>query len=384
MAVDKRGRKLPKGIRQRSEGFEGRFMYQGKSYLVHGKTITETQKLITELKYKLEHGIYVVKEKITLDEWFTTWLEEYKKNRVKLGTYTNYEKYYKSIIKNRLGSRQLSEIRGEHIQKLYNELVKEGYALSSIKIVSAVLNGCLQQAMRNGLIERNPVRLAELPRQTGKRKERIAMTKEQQELFMEYAKDSEIADICELFLSTGLRSGELRGLDWETDIDFKNKVIHVTGTLCHSGETGWRKDEPKTRTSKRDIPMLGNVERLLKRVRRQQMEKKLYMGDKWQPVKGFENLVFLEESGLPMYQSSLKTKVDKIQRAIIKDGHVFEWITPHTFRHTFATRCIENGIPPQVLKGILGHSTLSMTMDLYAHVLPDTKAKELQKIANLF
>lgn len=56
----------------------------------------------------------------------------------------------------------------------------------------------------------------------------------------------------------------------------------------------------------------------------------------------------------------------------------------HTFRHTFATRCIENGIPPQVLKGILGHSTLSMTMDLYAHVLPDTKAKELQKIANLF
>ena len=102
------------------------------------------------------------------------------------------------------------------------------------------------------------------------------MTLEEQKLFMEYAKDSEIADICELFLSTGLRSGELRGLDWETDIDFKNKVIHVTGTLCHSGETGWRKDEPKTRTSKRDIPMLGNVERLLKKVRRQQMEKKLY------------------------------------------------------------------------------------------------------------
>ena len=62
------------------------------------------------------------------------------------------------------------------------------------------------------------------------------------------------------------------------------------------------------------------------------------MEDKWQPVKGFENLVFLEESGLPMYQSSLKTKVDKIQRAIIKDGHEFERITPHTFRHTFATR----------------------------------------------
>ena len=86
MAVDKRGRKLPKGIRQRYEGFEGRFMYQGERYLVHGKTVTETQKAMTEFKYKLEHGLYVAKEKLTLDEWYKAWLEEYKKNRVKLGT----------------------------------------------------------------------------------------------------------------------------------------------------------------------------------------------------------------------------------------------------------------------------------------------------------
>ena len=132
MAVDKRGRKLPKGIRQRGRGFEGRFMYKGTTYTVQGTTVTQTQKEMTELKYKLEHGIYVTKEKITLDEWYKTWLEEYKKNRVKIGTYMSYEKYYQSIIKERLGSRQISELRGEHIQKLYNDLVKEGYALSSI------------------------------------------------------------------------------------------------------------------------------------------------------------------------------------------------------------------------------------------------------------
>ena len=60
-----------------------------------------------------------------------------------------YEKYYKSTINNRLGNKELSEIRGEHIQKLYNDMVKEGYAISSIKIVSAILNGCLQQAMKS-------------------------------------------------------------------------------------------------------------------------------------------------------------------------------------------------------------------------------------------
>ena len=63
MAVDKRGRKLPKGIRQRYNDFEGRFTYQGERYLVHGKTVTETQKAMTELRYKLEHGLYVVKRK---------------------------------------------------------------------------------------------------------------------------------------------------------------------------------------------------------------------------------------------------------------------------------------------------------------------------------
>lgn len=113
MAVDKRGRKLPKGIQQRYDGFEGRFMYQGKRYLVHGATVTETQKTMTELKYKLEHGLYVAKEKITLDEWYKTWLEEYKKNRVKMGTYISYEKYYQSVIKDRLGNKNLrNSLRG--------------------------------------------------------------------------------------------------------------------------------------------------------------------------------------------------------------------------------------------------------------------------------
>ena len=84
MAVDKRGRKLPKGIRQRYNDFEGRFMYQGERYLVHGKTVTETQKAMTELKYRLEHGLFVERKKITLNEWFDTWMEEYKNNKVKI------------------------------------------------------------------------------------------------------------------------------------------------------------------------------------------------------------------------------------------------------------------------------------------------------------
>lgn len=178
MAIDKNGKKLPQGIRQRSNGkYEGRIKHEYKSYSVYADTITETKKKMAELKYKLEHGVFVEKAKISLSDWFEVWMKEYKKNRIKEGTYVNYQHYYNSTIKDRFGDKRLSDIRGEHIQKLYNDLLKEGYALSSIKIVSAVLNGCFEQAYRNGIIERNPVKLADLPRQT-ERKERQAMTKD--------------------------------------------------------------------------------------------------------------------------------------------------------------------------------------------------------------
>ena len=373
MAVDKRGRKLPKGIQQRYEGYEGRFMYQGKRYLVHGNTITETQKYMTEIKYKLEHGIYVTKEKITLDEWYKTWLEEYKKNRVKIGTYMSYEKYYQSIIKERLGSRQISELRGEHIQKLYNDLVKEGYALSSIKIVSAVLNGCLKQAMKNGLIERNPVKLAELPRQTGKKKERIAMTKEQQDLFMEYAKESYLYHFFAVMLRTGMRKGEMQGLKY-SDIDKKQKVIHVQRTLKYIEGKGYMEDTPKTRTSTRDIPLTAAT---LEHIEAQRK----YWGFK---VVRMDQYLFCNEEGGPVSRERIQAEIDRTINRIQEAGYDFPRITSHVFRHTFATRAIEAGMQPQVLKTILGHSSLAMTMDLYSHVLPDTKAEEMEKIANAF
>ena len=372
MAVDKRGRKLPKGIRQRSDSFEGRFCYQYKEYVVHGRTITETQKAMNDLKYKLEHGIFVETQKVTLAEWYRTWMEQYKKNQVKIGTYTNYDKYFKCAIKDRLGDKRITDIRGEHIQKLYNDLNKEGYALSSIKIIAAVLNGCMNQALRNGLIERNPVKLAELPRQKEK-EERIAMTKEQQALFMEYSKQSYLYNLFAVMLRTGMRSGEIRGLKY-TDIDKQKNVIHVQRTLKYIEGIGYIEDTPKTKTSKRDIPLTSDILEFLEAQRN-------YWGFKVTKIDGY---LFCTENGDPLGRERLQGEIDRTIKRIRAAGHDFPRITPHVFRHTFATRAIEAGMPPQVLKTILGHSSLAMTMDLYSHVLSDTKANEMEKIANVF
>lgn len=372
MAVDKRGRKLPKGIRQRYEEYEGRFNYQGTSYMVHGKTVTQTQQAMTELKYKLEHGLFISKEKITLDKWYQTWLEEYKKNRIKIGTYNSYEKYYQSIIKEQLGKRNLNDIRGEHIQKLYNDLIKEGYAVSSIKIVSAVLNGCFKQAERNGIIERNPVKMTELPRGAEKKK-RVALTKGQQTLFMEYAKESYLYHFFAVMLRTGMRRGELQGLKY-SDIDWKLNVIHVCRTLKYIEGKGYIEDTPKTRSSVRDIPLTPAI---LEHIEAQ----KNYWNFK---VVKINQYLFCTEKGEPVSRERIQGEINRIIKRIQAAGYDFPYITSHVFRHTFATRAIEAGMQPQVLKTILGHSSLAMTMDLYSHVLPDTKAAEMEKIAGVF
>lgn len=372
MAVDRRGRKLPKGIRQRDGGYEGRVMYQGKRHSVRGDTVTEVQKKMTDLKYKLEHGLFVENNRITLDQWINTWLDEYKKNTVKLGTFLNYQKSYNGMIKDKLGSKRISDIRGEHIQKMYNDWVNEGYALSTIKIASAILNGCMEQALINGMIERNPVKLSKVPRQNEK-KGRQAMTRDQQALFMEYAQESYLYNFFAVMLRTGLRNGEMRGLKY-TDIDKKNKILHVQRTLKYIDGQGYIEDTPKTKTSRRDIPLTNATLQLLE-------AQKNYWGFK---IVNFDRYLFCNENGEPLSRDRVQAEIDRTIMRIHEDGHNFERITAHIFRHTFATRAIEAGMQPQVLKTILGHSSLAMTMDLYSHVLPDTKAEEMEKIVNVF
>lgn len=154
----------------------------------------------------------------------------------------------------------------------------------------------------------------------------------------------------------------------------------MTGTLVYVRNGGGRyKDSPKTESSRRDIPMLANVEGLLKGIRGEQMEKRLLLGSKWKEEKGLENLVFTYENGGALWDTGVRVDIGKIVNRIHAAGVGFDPITPHTFRHTFATRGMEQGIPLKVMQSILGHSSLAMTADLYSQVLPDTKAEKMKK-----
>ena len=104
----------------------------------------------------------------------------------------------------------------------------------------------------------------------------------------------------------------------------------------------------------------------------------------WKPAEKLDNLVVTTDTGRPLGKTYLNNGIKTIIKQIEQSGQEFAYISFHGLRHSFATRYIENGMEPQVLKAILGHSKLSLTMDLYAHVLPDAKSKEMEKISCLF
>lgn len=385
MAIDKNGKQLPKGIVQRADGlYMARFQYEGELYPpIYDRDLKVVEKKLNDLRYEVTHQMYTKNSKITLDQWFDIWLKEYRGIRIKRGTQEVYRNTYQARIKPVLGKKRITSIRMEQVQKLYNTLAEKNYSEGSIKLVGVILYGMFKQAMKAGIISKNPAAMATIPK-AKERGERVVLTREEQKQFQTYAKQySQYHKVFLLALCTGMRNGEIRGLSW-SDIDFEKRIIHVTGTLKYIKGIGYYKETPKTKTSKRDIPMLGISYELLEQQKKEQEKQKQLVGQWWQPLKGLDDLVFTMENGRFISREKVTSEL-KIILKKMRDDHInIPDFTFHTLRHTFATRGLEQGISLKIMQTILGHTTLAMTSDLYSHVLPTTKAKELEKMEAVF
>lgn len=151
---------------------------------------------------------------------------------------------------------------------------------------------------------------------------------------------------------------------------------------------------PKTKNSIRTIPMQDSVYKALKRQWIQLKEMQLSASE-WQPLEGFENLVFVGKNGKPITEHTFQVTLDWIEKSINKERKkqaeknktVFIPIPhfyPHALRHTFATRCFEAGIDAKVVQGFLGHYSIAITLDLYTHVTDDKAKSEMDKLQNLY
>lgn len=390
-------KRLPKGISIRKDGrYQARYTLNGERHTIYGKTQKEVERKLRDAQYEIDHGIYAKPDRITVDEWYQIWVKEYRESIVRESTLASYRHYYRHIG-DVAGKMKMQAVRPEHLQRILNQMSQEGYSVGYIGKIRALMNLFFSQAYLNGIIAMNPAERTVLARD--EKPENIhkrALAEQEQKKFLEHAGREKPfhADIFYLGFSTGMRIGEITALEWR-DIDFKNMEIHINGTMINLAGSELHKGPAKTGSSRRTVPMLPEIGRRLKRHKAEQAKLRMKLGDKWEPARGLENLVFTSITGRPLWRASVAKFIREIidgmnreEEAAAKREHrkpdVMEYFCPHAMRHTFATRALERGIPPKVVQSYLGHSGIDVTMNIYTHVTAELGKEEIRKIENQF
>lgn len=168
----------------------------------------------------------------------------------------------------------------------------------------------------------------------------------------------------------------------------KCRCIQLSNQWMLTGKYVFKNQEPKTKTGKRIIPMQLDVYHALKR-QRFLMKQLKFHANKWSPLKGFENLIFVNSKGKPRrvgeFRKDLQLIEEDINRDRAKKGKSpMKHFYPHALRHTFATRCFESGIGAKTVQTWLGHSSVAITLDLYTHVTDDKSKCDMDKLDQVY
>lgn len=300
----------------------------------------------------------------TVKQWLMYWLETETKNRVKLSSYASYQYKIEHYIFPSLGDCQLCHLNSEQIQKLISELRRQQLSVNTIKTILAIFKQGINSAIQAEYLIRNPFDGIQIP--TEQKTKVKALSLEVQRKIETIAEKNPNGFPTFLALYTGMRIGEISGLQW-SDIDFERDAILVKHTYQRmplsqgKHKTQLSLSRAKSSSSERMIP-LGKV------------IKKMLLN--WRSQVPDSRFVF-ENNGHPIEPRLLTYHFKKITKEIgIPDIHF------HQLRHTFATRCLEAQENIAVISAILGHNSVKTTLDIYTDALTFQKRTMIEKMEN--
>lgn len=393
MGYDLQGNDLGKYLRQRKDGrYEARIVVDGKSKSICGKNLDEVKE---QMSRNLGFGgnFIVSKGSIVLDEWFECWFDSFKAPAVRqTSIYPMKNKYYNSFGK-RIGGMKLKDIRNIDIQRVINEMHDAGRSSSTMREALGRVRECMESAKNNGLIDCNPCFEVMVPWDISPEKERRYLSKEEQKTFLDNLAGTWYEEMFHIMFLTGMRIGEVGGLKW-SDVDFEKKCIHINTSLHCAYNEGEKKlilTDPKTANSFRDIPFMGEAEEMFKRQLKKVQTLRKTLGKRYRGTGMFSDMVFVTTMGSPVIryhaEKEIKKTVTRINEEELfnarqenREPKFFESLYPHAIRHTFCTRCFENGVNPKVTQKLMGHQHYSTTIDIYTHLYEETYAAEIAKI----
>ncbi len=370
MAQRKRGNNEG-SIRKRKDGrWEARFSAHGKQRSIYGRTREDAIRKMRAALRSVDEGLPIVDGRTTLGDFLDRWLKDSVKPRLRPRTYSSYEMHVRVHLKPALGNIPLLQLQPAHVQQFLNSKLSCGLSPASIARIRATLRAALNQALRWGEVHRNVATLVDTPRQA--QHEVDPLSPDQARAFLDHISGHRWYPLYTLALLTGLRQGELLGLRWN-DIDLQEGTLTVRHALQRI-EGRRRLVEPKTAQSRRTIVLASTAVAALCRQRDWQEARRAAMGDSWQET-GF---VFSTRQGTPLDGSEVTRQFQKLLSAAGLPRKRF-----HDLRHSCATFLIAEGVSPRDIMAILGHSGIAVTMNTYAHVLPETQRAAAQRIDNL-
>lgn len=329
------------------------------------------QRRLNEILHERDQGTFVEPSKMTLDEYLDQWLSGVARLKASERTADGYVSILGRNIRPPLGMKRLDKLQALDIQKVYGEMLGRGLSARSVKHAHSVIHNALRQAVKMGMIMRNPADFVELPKVP--HKERRVLSPEEALEFLKAAGEMPHGLIFEFALVTGMRPEEYLALKW-ADLDFERGTAQVQRALVRHKKS-CKFVEPKTKKSRRTIPLPAPLLRKLSAHKRQQNEWRLKIGSEWQAL----DLIFCSEWGTP---HSLPNLTYRYFRPILKKAKLPQ-LRLYDLRHSCATLLLIEEENPKVVSERLGHSTIVLTLDTYSHVLPTMQEKATAKLEKL-
>lgn len=374
---DNKGRVLRTGESQRADG---RYMYKyvnraGETKVVYSWKLVATDRVPKgkrddlslrekerEIQRDLEDGIDTKGKKMTLCELYAK--KTAQRINVKKNTLAGRKYLMDALKQDKLGSRSIDSIKPSDAKEWAVRMKEKGYGFKTISNYKRSLKASFYMAIEDDYVRKNPFdfQLSEVIDDDSE--SRQALSEEQEEQLLSFLQHDTVYqkyyDDMLILLKTGLRISELCGLTAQ-DLDFENHTINIDHQLLRNQE-GYYIETPKTKCGIRKVPMSEEAGKAFQRVLKRKKTGKGIVID------GYRNFLFLNQKGMPMtacyYTSTLRNIVKKYNKY---HDEPLPKITPHILRHTFCTRLAQKNMNPKNLQYIMGHSSIMITLNLYAH-----------------
>lgn len=376
---DSKGRILKDGESQRKNGS---YMYRytdihKKRQYVYAKTLEELRKKEETIKRDLADGIDYAAGEMSVSELVDRYIN--LKRGLKQNSMRAYGTAIKRIQASKFGQREVKSIKLSDAKGWFVALHDGGMKQNTIGVVQSVIRPAFEMAVDDDMIRKNPFKFKLSDVVPNDAYIRNALTKAQQEKYLQFIRDygsGNYYDDIVILLGTGLRVSELYGLT-KTDLDFERRRIYVRRQLCRTADKPYFITSPKTKSGVRNIPMTDTVYLAFRRVLTNRVTPKVEM-----LLEGCSGFLFLDKDGKPKVAMHLENYMRGMQKKFVKlYGNILPNVTPHVLRHTFCTDVQQAGLDVKSLQYLMGHSNVSVTLDVYTHSNYDAVEKAFEQIA---